>query len=163
MKIEFERKIKFWLSIIVKILIIILIVYKLITFVKGEKNNKDTNKIKLDTLIKKRTELDSNKFNKPLKIDSIHSFSKTKKEIVKKFKIREILRYKGRILKNAYFKIGNCNTCTSTITGIDGIANLDVPLKIIKNDIVRDFYIYTADTLVYHKAMRISNLQFNKY
>ncbi|MEW4923364.1 hypothetical protein [Algibacter sp. 2305UL17-15] len=165
MNLKIERKIKFWLSAVVKVLIIVLIVYKLIPFVKGKRTNNDSDKTTSDTLVNNKNELnsDENNFNKTLKIDSINTIPKTKKATHKSFKISEVLKYKGRILKNAYFIIGNCNNCSSTITGIDGIANLDVPLEFKENDIVRDFYIYAADTLIYHKAMRLSNLQFNKY
>lgn len=162
MSLESERKIKFWLSTIVKILVVILIIYKLIPLVL--KNN---NAIKTEDDNMKISEIKptikENSFKSNLGEDSIMNFIETKKVTKKYFQINELIQYKGKILENAYFTIGNCNNCISSITGVDGMAKLNVPYQYFEDDNVLDFYIFTSDTLVYHKAMRLTNVQFNKY
>ncbi len=164
MNLKVERKIRFWLSVIVKALIITLVIYKLTPFM-FQNNDSDLPKEKTNTLVNKKTEPNSeeNSLKKKIIKDSIIVNPKIIRDTNKYVKINEILRYKGKILKDAYFKIGDCNNCFSTITEADGIAKFNAPIEYVEDDNVLDFYVYTSDTLIYHKAMRFSNLQFNKY
>jgi len=80
-----------------------------------------------------------------------------------RIRIQELLQYKGKNIEDAYFKVNNCDDCTSSTTGKDGIARVAIPKKIIESDKEYDFYVYRGDTLLYHKSMRFSDLQFNTY
>ncbi|PCJ91962.1 MAG: hypothetical protein COA50_16060 [Flavobacteriaceae bacterium] len=162
MNLKTERRIKFWISTIAKLLIIALIIFKLIPFLVDEKSNDEVN---------------PNSIQKPIQKDTfeVHIKKAEKKEIVAKTKgidskeihapirIKQILQYKGKILQKAYFNIAECNSCTSSKTGSDGVTYADIPFSLLNDDREFDFFVYRADTLLYHRSMRFSNLEFNKY
>ncbi len=164
MNLKIERKIMFWLSAIVKVLVVILIIYKLIPFV-FEKEGNDSRKVETNALFNKKNKSgsDKNSFVKDFVKDSISTFSETTKEVNKAIEINETLRYKGRILQRAYFTIEKCNSCKSTLTGKDGKTIAYIPKMMFNSYKEYDFFVFAMDTLVYHKSMRFSDLQFNKY
>ncbi len=77
--------------------------------------------------------------------------------------IQQPLRYKGKPLDSAYFAVAKCTSCTSSLSGKDGLAKARIPKTLLEDDKEYDFYVYSADTLVYQKSMRFSDLQFNTY
>jgi len=167
--LEKERKIKFWLSTIAKSIVVVWILIKIVSYFSSEKADKDINTEKsavkeniqtpVDSLVKEQSPVELDKKLEKTTLD-------TDKEKAKKLtftNLEHVLRYKGKVLEDAYFEISDCQKCISTRTTKNGIARITIPTKLIRADRFHDFYVYASDTLVYHRAMRFSNLDFNKY
>lgn len=77
-----------------------------------------------------------------------------------KVEIKKTIKYQGRILQNAYFEV---NGYRSSLTGLDGIATIEVPNHITKDGKEYDFNVFVSDTLLYSRSMRFSQLEFNSY
>ncbi|NAS14333.1 hypothetical protein [Poritiphilus flavus] len=178
MNIRTERKIRFWLSTLAKVLIIALVIFKLIPYLTknfGATNPEELLKASQDTL------------STPTPIEGQHekavmpeekpadeqpdtqpdNFVKEKADITSATpaanEIVEILQFKGKPLAGAYFTIKQCNECTSTVSGPDGKTRALIPQSLLDSNREYDFYVFVADTLLYHRSMRFSNLQFNTY
>ena len=148
-----KRGINSVLSIFVKVLLAVLIIYKLIPFIFGDKESEPTNEtttLATDTVqaIQKDT---VNLQPKPIKAVSLFE------------EVETVILYHGKPVEGAYFKIFNCPDCVSSISKKDGLARIKIPKKIYTQSIEYDFYVYKNDTLLYKRSMNFANLQLNKY
>jgi len=74
--------------------------------------------------------------------------------------IAAIIKYKGKPISDAYFRIESYESSKSDNTGV---IRCTLPLSILNSQKEFDFYVYEHDTLLYKKSMRFRNLDFNHF
>ncbi len=167
---ERERRIKFWISTIAKLVLVVWVLIKIVSYFSKEQTNdtstteKPAPKSQVDSPAEVKIEKEPAMVEPKERLKMAET--EAHREIVAEnpvASLEKVLKYRGKILHGAYFKIADCKGCTSTVTTKDGVARVTVPSQLIKDDKFHDFYVYAADTLVYHRAMRFSNLEFNTY
>jgi len=90
-------------------------------------------------------------------------FKKPKNPIPNSKILNEIIKYKGKPIENAYFKIEGYKSCNSSISNDRGEVRAEIPITLYKSDNMFHFLIYQNDELLYSKKMRFENLDLNKY
>lgn len=162
MKLSKEEKIKFWVSTLGKVVLILFVLLKTYDFLTKKKPPVSANEINLgksaDSVKEKETESTIQ-----IKENIIVKDSNTDKSLNEMIELSQIIKFKGKPLQNAYFKIEGCKSCISTQTNETGFANIKIPKSLYEDGLTHRFYVYQSDSLIYQKSMRFVNFQLDEY
>lgn len=165
MKLSIEEKIKFWLSILAKGILILFLGIKAFDYIFTNDTKKDVKEGTSDLEISgagksANQEKEPSNYELPPKTNQ----PKVSKNRLNDFiNISHIIKYRGKPIENAHFIVDGCQTCKSTITSSDGIAEVKVPKDLFEDGLTHQFLVFRADSLIYQKSMRFLNLQLDEY
>jgi hypothetical protein len=165
LKLQTEKKIKFWISTIAKALVVTFLLVRIYDYF-SDSEKEDPGSIDFSSEKSGTQILDSNIVEESS--SRIHEEEKSNtKEVPKQPKetieLSKVVKFQGKPLTSAKVIIDNCSDCRISTSDKTGLVTIVVPMNIYKKNLLHNFYVYSNDSLVFERAMRFTDVQFNIY
>lgn len=167
MNINTERKLKFWISAIGKVLLMSFLLIRIYDYVKDQEqqtplipSSKSSEDVVLQSDSTIGQESSTNIQDEPL---SKRNSKSTTPPMDIPVKILKNLSRDGQPLVNAKLVIDNCQGCEISPVDSKGQVSILVPKAVYESNYLHNFYIYHNDSLLLNRAMRLTDIQLNLY
>lgn len=164
MKLKTEKAIKFWISTAFKLCAILFLLVRGYDYFFSEDEEKiDPSTTKNTITIPTSTDLNSPKDSMTTLSTQTTDPKKVSKKPTAAVQLSETIRFRGNPLPNARVIIEDCTECRISRTTDLGLLTISVPRKVYDQNYLHNFYVYSNDSLLFERAMRFTDLQFNIY